>query len=41
VLGGFSVVFSDIVVIATLATLALGPGIGREDQVAGSTALAG
>jgi NADH-quinone oxidoreductase subunit N len=39
VLGGFSVVFSEIVVIATLATLALGLGIGRDDQVAGSTAL--
>jgi NADH-quinone oxidoreductase subunit N len=37
--GGFSVVFSEIIVIATLATLALGLGIGRDDQVAGSTAL--
>jgi NADH-quinone oxidoreductase subunit N len=37
--GGFSTVFSEIVVIATLATLTLGLGIGRDDQVAGSTAL--
>ncbi len=37
--GGFSVVFSEVIVIATLATLALGLGIGRDDQVAGSTAL--
>ena len=37
--GGFSVVFSEIIVIATLATLAFGMGVGRDDQVAGSTAL--
>ena len=37
--GGFSTVFSEIVVIATLATLTLGLGVGRDDQVAGSTAL--
>jgi NADH-quinone oxidoreductase subunit N len=37
--GGFSVVFSEIIVIATLATLTLGLGVGRDDQVAGSTAL--
>jgi NADH-quinone oxidoreductase subunit N len=37
--GGFSVVFSEVIVIATLATLAFGLGIGRDDQVAGSTAL--
>jgi NADH-quinone oxidoreductase subunit N len=37
--GGFSIVFSEIVVIATLATLAFGIGIGRDDQVAGTTAL--
>jgi NADH-quinone oxidoreductase subunit N len=36
---GFSIVFSEIVVLATLATLTLGMGIGRDDQVAGSTAL--
>ena len=36
---GFSVVFSEIIVIATLATLTLGLGVGRDDQVAGSTAL--
>jgi NADH-quinone oxidoreductase subunit N len=38
-LGGFSVVFSEIIIIATLATLTLGLGVGRDDQVAGSTAL--
>jgi NADH-quinone oxidoreductase subunit N len=37
--GGFSVAFSEIIVIATLATLGYGLGIGRDDQVAGSTAL--
>jgi NADH-quinone oxidoreductase subunit N len=37
--GGFSTVFSEIIVIATLATLTLGLGVGRDDQVAGSTAL--
>jgi NADH-quinone oxidoreductase subunit N len=37
--GGFSIVFSEIVVIATIATLTLGLGVGRDDQVAGSTAL--
>ena len=37
--GGFSVVFSEIIVIATLATLGFGMGVGRDDQVAGSTAL--
>ena len=37
--GGFSTVFSEIIVIATLATLAFGMGVGRDDQVAGSTAL--
>jgi len=36
---GFSIVFSEIIVVATLATLSLGLGIGRDDQVAGSTAL--
>jgi NADH-quinone oxidoreductase subunit N len=36
---GFSIVFSEIIVLATLATLGLGLGIGRDDQVAGSTAL--
>jgi NADH-quinone oxidoreductase subunit N len=38
ILGGYSIVFSEIILLATLATLALG-GIGRDDQVAGSTAL--
>ena len=37
--GGFSTTFSMIVVIATLATLTLGLGVGRDDQVAGTTAL--
>jgi NADH-quinone oxidoreductase subunit N len=37
--GGFSIVFSEIVVIATIATLTLGLGVGRDDQVAGTTAL--
>lgn len=36
---GFSIVFSEIIIIATLATLTLGAGIGRDDQVAGTTAL--
>jgi NADH-quinone oxidoreductase subunit N len=38
-LGGYSVVFSEIIVIATLMTLAICIGVGRDDQVAGSTAL--
>lgn len=37
--GGFSVVFSEIAVFATIVSLALGIGIGRDDQVAGTTAL--
>jgi NADH-quinone oxidoreductase subunit N len=37
--GGFSVAFSEIIVVATLATLGYGLGVGRDDQVAGSTAL--
>ena len=37
--GGFSVVFSEIVVIATVATLLLCVGVGRDDQVAGTTSL--
>jgi NADH-quinone oxidoreductase subunit N len=37
--GGFSTVFAEIIIIATLATLTLGLGVGRDDQVAGSTAL--
>jgi NADH-quinone oxidoreductase subunit N len=39
IVGGFSVVMSEIVIFATLVTLALGLGIGRDDQVAGTTAL--
>ena len=38
-LGGYSVVFSEIIVVATLLTLAICIGVGRDDQVAGSTAL--
>lgn len=37
--GGFSVVFAEIVIIATIATLLLSLGVGRDDQVAGTTAL--
>jgi NADH-quinone oxidoreductase subunit N len=37
--GGFSIVFSEIVIIATIATLLLSVGVGRSDQVAGTTAL--
>jgi len=37
--GGFSVVFSEIAILAAILTLALGLGIGRDDQVAGTTAL--
>jgi NADH-quinone oxidoreductase subunit N len=39
IVGGFSVVFSEIALFATLVALALGVGIGRDDQVAGTTAL--
>ncbi|MDQ6925050.1 MAG: NADH-quinone oxidoreductase subunit N [Candidatus Eremiobacteraeota bacterium] len=37
--GGFSIVFSEIVIVATIATLLLSMGVGRDDQVAGTTAL--
>ncbi len=37
--GGFSVAFSEIVIIATIATLLLTAGVGRDDQVAGTTSL--
>ncbi|BDE07144.1 NADH-quinone oxidoreductase subunit N [Vulcanimicrobium alpinum] len=37
--GGFSIVFSEVVIVATIATLLLTVGIGRTDQVAGTTAL--
>jgi NADH-quinone oxidoreductase subunit N len=37
--GGFSIVFSEIVILATIATLLLSIGIGRDDQVAGTTSL--
>ncbi|HEX3465217.1 MAG TPA: NADH-quinone oxidoreductase subunit N [Candidatus Elarobacter sp.] len=39
VLGGFSIVFSEIVIIASIATLMLSVGVGRDDQVAGTTSL--
>jgi NADH-quinone oxidoreductase subunit N len=39
IVGGFSVVFSEIALFATLVALGLGVGIGRDDQVAGTTAL--
>jgi NADH-quinone oxidoreductase subunit N len=37
--GGFSIVFSEIVIVATIATLLLSLGVGRDDQVAGTTSL--
>ncbi|HEY6234062.1 MAG TPA: NADH-quinone oxidoreductase subunit N [Candidatus Elarobacter sp.] len=37
--GGFSIVFSEIVIVATVATLLLSVGVGRDDQVAGTTSL--
>ncbi len=37
--GGFSIVFSEIVIVATIASLLLSVGVGRDDQVAGTTAL--
>ena len=37
--GGFSIVFSEIVIVTTIATLLLSIGVGRDDQVAGTTAL--
>ncbi|HTD38271.1 MAG TPA: NADH-quinone oxidoreductase subunit N [Candidatus Limnocylindrales bacterium] len=37
--GGFSIIFSEIVILATIATLMLSAGVGRDDQVAGTTAL--
>ena len=37
--GGFSIVFSEIVIVATIATLLLSIGVGRTDQVAGTTSL--
>jgi NADH-quinone oxidoreductase subunit N len=39
VVSGFSVVFSEIVVVATLLSLLLSAGVGRNDQVPGTTAL--
>ena len=37
--GGFSIVFSEITIVATIATLMLSVGVGRDDQVAGTTSL--
>jgi NADH-quinone oxidoreductase subunit N len=37
--GGFSIVFSEIVIVATIASLMLSLGVGRTDQVAGTTSL--
>ncbi len=37
--GGFSIVFSEIAIVATIATLLLSAGVGRDDQVAGTTSL--
>jgi len=39
ILGGFSIVFEEIIIIAAIFSLVLYSGIGREDRVAGSTAL--
>jgi NADH-quinone oxidoreductase subunit N len=39
IVGGFSVVFSELTIIATIFSLLLTVGIGRDDQVGGSTAL--
>jgi NADH-quinone oxidoreductase subunit N len=39
VVSGFSVIFSEIVVVATLLSLMLSSGVGRNDQVPGTTAL--
>jgi len=38
--GGFSIVFSEIILLATVVTLLLTLGVGRDDQVAGTTSLA-
>ena len=37
--GGFAVVFAQIVIVATVVTLLLSLGIGKDDQVAGTTSL--
>jgi NADH-quinone oxidoreductase subunit N len=39
IVGGFSVVMSEIAIFATIVALTLGVGIGRDDEVAGTTAL--
>ncbi len=37
--GGFSVIFSEITIVATIISLLLTLGVGRDDQIAGSSAL--
>ncbi|GAC1579992.1 MAG: NADH-quinone oxidoreductase subunit N [Candidatus Elarobacter sp.] len=37
--GGFSIAFSEIIIVATIASLMLTLGVGRADQVAGTTSL--
>ena len=39
IVGGFSVVFSEITIVATIVSLLLTLGVGRDDQVAGTSAL--
>jgi len=39
VVGGFQVVFAEIAIFAAIVSLALTLGVGRDDQVAGTTAL--
>jgi len=39
IVGGFSVVFTEIAIVASIVSLGLTLGIGRDDQIAGTTAL--
>jgi len=39
IVGGFSVIFSEITIVATIISLLLTLGVGRDDQIAGSSAL--
>lgn len=39
IVGGFSVIFSEIAIVATIVSLLLTLGVGRDDQVAGTSAL--
>jgi NADH-quinone oxidoreductase subunit N len=39
IVGGFSVIFSEITIVATILSLLLTLGVGRDDQIAGSSAL--